>query len=279
MIHTIITDLDGTLLDKQQRISILNQQTLQKAIDAKLNVIFATGRRLRATLKLAEYFHGNITIISNNGQATSYFPHNLMQSSEYFEPSQIEFVVNVMQKKKLLPIFHVNFFLQGIDLVASRECQDPVYLSYLSKKEENIAYKDPLQIQDTVENVLIICYLCSSYKKLEQIQLECKAMASAAKLKTVLTRIPGVGPCLEFLPSNISKWSAIEKFLLQNKLPQKGTISFGDELNDMEMIQNAEIGVAMNNADSRLKKEANIISQFSNQESAVAKELLRLKIL
>jgi HAD superfamily hydrolase (TIGR01484 family) len=67
-IHTIVTDLDGTLLSADGSISELNRKVLQKAIDSGLLLILATGRRFYSTYKLASYFTGTLPLICNNGQ-------------------------------------------------------------------------------------------------------------------------------------------------------------------------------------------------------------------
>jgi ribonucleotide monophosphatase NagD (HAD superfamily) len=40
----LITDLDGTLLDSQGRVSDRNRQAIERARDVQIEVVFATGR-------------------------------------------------------------------------------------------------------------------------------------------------------------------------------------------------------------------------------------------
>ena len=47
-------------------------------------------------------------------------------------------------------------------------------------------------------------------------------------------------------------------------------MAMGDEENDLSMISWAGYGVAMGNAVPTVKKEANIISRFTNDQHAVA---------
>lgn len=46
-------------------------------------------------------------------------------------------------------------------------------------------------------------------------------------------------------------------------------VSFGDASNDMTMINNSDIGVAMINASEDLKKIANYVTDKSNNENGV----------
>ena len=54
------------------------------------------------------------------------------------------------------------------------------------------------------------------------------------------------------------------------------TITFGDGVNDLEMLRDAGLGIAMANARPEVKRVAKLTSQFTNEESAVAKEIATL---
>ena len=56
------------------------------------------------------------------------------------------------------------------------------------------------------------------------------------------------------------------------KIDIKDTIAFGDNFNDIEMIEYAGIGVAMGNAEETLKQKSDYIT-LSNEEDGVGKFL------
>lgn len=53
-------------------------------------------------------------------------------------------------------------------------------------------------------------------------------------------------------------------------------VAFGDGTNDIPMLKFAGSGVAVANAKPAVKQSANVVSSFTNNEDAVALELLRL---
>lgn len=71
------------------------------------------------------------------------------------------------------------------------------------------------------------------------------------------------------LPKEISKYSAIEKILNKDGLQIDYVLAFGDDENDIELIQKSGIGIAMGNALSDVKKVANFITK-SNNDNGVA---------
>ncbi|CAM4319542.1 Cof-type HAD-IIB family hydrolase [Zobellia nedashkovskayae] len=73
---------------------------------------------------------------------------------------------------------------------------------------------------------------------------------------------------IEVAPKSVSKLSAI-KSLLQEGESLEHVISFGDNYNDIEMLQNSGHGVAVGNAREEVKAVANAVT-MSNTENGVA---------
>lgn len=61
-------------------------------------------------------------------------------------------------------------------------------------------------------------------------------------------------------------------------IAKDNVIAFGDQLNDMEMVRDAGIGVAMGNAYPDLKQVADIVTDDNNNDgiAKVLKEILNL---
>ena len=74
---------------------------------------------------------------------------------------------------------------------------------------------------------------------------------------------------LELLPEGVNKGTAVEVLAEYMKVPIKEVVCFGDNLNDLEMIQKAGLGIAMGNGHLDLKKAADIIAP-PNTESGLA---------
>ena len=63
----------------------------------------------------------------------------------------------------------------------------------------------------------------------------------------------------EFFSPTISKAVGIQKVLDYYHVSRQQTYAFGDGLNDMEMIEYCEVGVAMGNAVEALKQKADLV--------------------
>ena len=63
----VFVDLDGTLKNNNQKISIRNKEIIEKLFDIGILVVFTTGRQLNYTISLSKQFSASNYVISSNG--------------------------------------------------------------------------------------------------------------------------------------------------------------------------------------------------------------------
>ena len=66
-VKMFVTDLDGTLLNKEHRISAENKKAVQEAVAAGVVVTIATGRMYESALPYAKELEVDVPIITYNG--------------------------------------------------------------------------------------------------------------------------------------------------------------------------------------------------------------------
>ncbi len=74
---------------------------------------------------------------------------------------------------------------------------------------------------------------------------------------------------LEIFMKGVEKYKGIYKISQIENIENKAIIAFGDGLNDVDMIEKCGVGVAMKNALSVVKKNANFITDKSNSEDGI----------
>jgi hypothetical protein len=77
---------------------------------------------------------------------------------------------------------------------------------------------------------------------------------------------------LEFLDVRVNKAAGLEALAAAYGIDPAEIVAFGDEENDIPMLQRAGLGIAMANASSDVKKAAHRVSQWTNDEDGIAKE-------
>jgi len=81
---------------------------------------------------------------------------------------------------------------------------------------------------------------------------------------------------VEFLQKGVNKGSAIRDFCNAKNISIDQVIAFGDAENDIEMLTEAGHGVCLANGAVPTKKAANYVSEFTNDQDGVARELVKI---
>ena len=74
----------------------------------------------------------------------------------------------------------------------------------------------------------------------------------------------------EINTQNVDKWTAISNLISKLGIKREEVIAIGDNVNDKTMIENAGLGVAMENSAPYIKEIADIVTS-NNNEDGVAK--------
>jgi Cof subfamily protein (haloacid dehalogenase superfamily) len=80
---------------------------------------------------------------------------------------------------------------------------------------------------------------------------------------------------LEIMAPDIDKGTALRRLADHFELPMEQVMAIGDGGNDIEMLQAAGVGVAVANAEGRVKAVADVITERTNNEGAVAEVFRR----
>lgn len=101
-----------------------------------------------------------------------------------------------------------------------------------------------------------VCFLESKTVPFEQIKREFEG-----KFEVIQCTVPAFGKDSgELMVPDIHKAIAIEKVLTHLNIPRENTFGFGDGINDIEMLEYCNTGIAMGNAREQLKAVADDIT-------------------
>lgn len=265
--HLIVLDLDGTLLTDKQQISEKTKATLMKAKEAGHQVMIATGRPFRASQLYYNELMLNTPIVNFNG-ALIHHPKNEAWKTVH-SPIDLSVVYDVVDS--------VDRY-QYENLIA--EVMDDVFIHV-----ENETMMDIFKMGDprvTIGNLR---------GNLHEDPTSLLIHAEEANVPIIRDHLESVHAELiehrrwgapfhivEIVRKGLNKAVGISLVAKDLNIPRERIIAFGDEDNDLEMIDYAGIGVAMSNGIDDLKNIANEIT-LSNNEDGIAKVLIeRLKL-
>ena len=73
----------------------------------------------------------------------------------------------------------------------------------------------------------------------------------------------------EISAENINKWRAIEELSRILNISKEEIMAIGDNVNDIQMIENSKIGVAMDNSRDEIKLRADYITKSNDEDGVV----------
>lgn len=250
-------DMDGTLLNGEHELSKRAIASLKKIANAGLIVLLATGRMTSAVTKHLEKLGTPGLVVSHNGALVKDVKTGKIY---HHETVSANVVAKILEMLHGATVVHFNY-------------DDRIYLTvanphsdrYSQELQVTLTYIDSLkQLEGNPTTVLLI----DSFEVLQQMLIAVSAQFPG-QFDYVLAPWYGDVWRLQFLAANTSKGKGVLQVAKRLGVKPEEIISFGDNYNDMEMIQSTGLGIAMGNAVPELKQAADFVT-LSNQDDGVA---------
>lgn len=258
----IVLDMDGSLLDDNKKISQKSVNFLKKVQAYSYKIVLASGRPFRAVKPYYEQLGLDTLVICYNG-AVIYNP----QTSKFLYKKTYprEYILNIVET-----IGESNF--ENIVV------EDFNHLEYLEKNDVlNVfahAYDMKITYGDFKTNLPkepLSCVFALKDKK--DVPLFIKLGANK-KHRNINVRFWNGTLLAETYFSDINKYTSLLKVLEYYNIPIENSICFGDGDNDLEMVSQAGIGVAMKNSTSKfLKQSADMLTLEDNNHDGITETL------
>lgn len=257
-----VCDLDGTLLNDKDLITEKNAAALKKLQDKGVEVVIASGR---TELLMKQYISQlNIRyLIACNGAVVKDTAENKMIYSRMLARDVAAYIVNYF--------FHhgLNFLVYTESSVLSNKGnQRAEYLESVNKslpihQRTPITYfdADTMRIMDKEEIIKILL--------VEKNKHICDWVFNQLKKFSNISMVSSARGMLDIWASGISKGSALKELSRKLQINLEEVIAFGDNYNDIELLQEVGMPIAMGNAVDEIKKVAKFIT-LSNKEDGIA---------
>lgn len=258
MIKMIALDLDNTLLNSDKEISTRNAAVLKQLHEQGIRVVLCTGRPINAIWPYIEQLGltkpDDYTITFNGGLVI-----NNASREHLFELG--------MEKTDLMPLFEYikaeKIPLNVLDFERVYELNDypgSIYRTVLKNIEfNNLAMRD---LPETTYSKAVMA--------IEPAELSTIIENLPADLKVHYHAVQSQPMIMEFLPKHLNKAVGLKALLDHFNEDFSNLMAFGDADNDLEMIEAATQGIAMENGLPNIKAAATAITD-TNDNDGVAK--------
>ncbi len=266
--HLIAVDLDGTLLKDNKTISQKTKEIIQKAKELGHIVMIATGRPFRSSEMYYNELELDTPIVNFNGA----FIHHPKDPNWglFHSPLDIRVAKQIIDACRSFQ-FH-NIIAEVMDEVYFHY-HDEKLLDIFSMGNPKITTGDLGRYLTDSPTSLLIHTNENDLRKIRQHLSDVHA--------EVIEQRSWAAPwhVIEIIKSGLHKAIGLKKAADYFDIPRERIVAFGDEDNDLEMLEYAGRGVAMGNGIDQVKAVANDVT-LTNEEDGVGvylAELLNIK--
>jgi len=260
MIKLIASDLDGTLLNDEWKISPRNIEAIRQAVEKGVKVTLATGRMAAATRKYARELGLDVPIITYHGALVE---QALSGEVLYRKVVPVELAAEIIDHL-LKKDIHTQVFIKDKVYVRQSNAYSEAYGKMNSLQVEEVDFEKLLREEpEGMEKILCI----GEEDVLKRVADELSG-TYAGKLHFTSSK----ANFFDMIHPEVNKGNALKALADQWGIMANEVMACGDSLNDSEMITYAGIGVAMKNAHPQIISIASYVSS-SNCEDGVAEAI------
>ena len=251
----IALDLDGTLLDSQERVSPRNRGAIESALAAGIRIVLVTGRGVDMPIRVSRELGLNLPVICCHGALTKDFGANrtlghIPVPLQYAKP-MIEF----SEREGLsVAIYAEEFFyrLEGSQLHMD-DMRGPAWRQVKT-------FADVMHTAPTFIRFL-------GRESVTAMEAEFRDLPLHFKYETWLDFVE-----CAVTSRDATKQRALARLCADFQVPPERVLAIGDSRNDVPMLRWAGIGVAMANALPEVREAVKHVTA-SNEEDGVAQAI------
>lgn len=257
----IAFDVDDTLLTTEKVISPKTKQALLNAQKNGIKLCVASGRLPYGVKPYAE----ELDVLNNGGYYLGFNGGAVLNSGNeligttYLDSKYIEPVYEVLRPTNVTTMVH-----KGDIIYADRKVNDYTHI-------EPDVIGLPLNLVDDIAEFvdwkLHKILLCGEPGELKEV--ESKLKAKFADDVDIYLSAPWF---LEVMPNGVNKGLGVEKVCADMGISMDEVMAFGDNYNDIPMLEMAGLGIAMGNADGEVKNSADYVTDTCDLDG-IAKAL------
>lgn len=269
MYKLALIDIDGTLVDRNGNVPKKNIEVIQKAVKNNKIVTICTGRNIYKTIPIIKKIGIEVPVVCMDGTLIYNPKNNKIIKDLKLQDDEIEFIFDVSSNKdayvEISDGYKYYKYIKDKSFLKYDNFNDHNFFGYIKSYFGGIRYLNNFNKLKNIKGPIYqVVVAAESY------------ITNNIKNEIYLGSFGDI-EIRDYLWDNylfINK-KGIKKSMGMNMLCEifnvslKETIAIGDEMNDLDMIEAAGVGVAMGNAVESVKRVADFITD-SNDNSGVA---------
>ncbi len=267
MYKAVISDLDGTLLDENHRLTNFTIETVNKIVEKGIKFYIATGRNYKQAKAVMDGLGLTTPMIVSNG-------------ARIHDKNGEVIYENLLGQKEVDAILGIDYTQYGKDIILNLFSGDDWIieegsLEKVIKNHPEINRVDAIEIkrENLQDYDILKFFFVGKYEELIELEKEILKKTEGNVAVAFVSDI-----VIEIFNKTTNKANAAKFLLETEEIKIEDTVSFGDGENDFELLTQMGKGYAMGNAIKRLD---NLLPEGfehikKNSENGEAEKLIEL---
>jgi len=269
-IRLLATDIDGTLLNPQFKISEGDLMALRRAHAAGIEIVLVTGRRHRFALPIAQQLGFDLWLISSNGAVTRSLAGETFHR-DMMPAATCRRLVGAMQEFRGNTVLTFDTEVKGAIVLERVDELGESIRRWLEKNMEYIEFVVPIEnalVSDPVQAMF-----CGTMARMSQALQALNGAGMDGSVTVLRTEYPDRDlSMIDVLNAGCSKGHALERWARHRGYRREEVMAIGDNHNDVEMLEFAGHPVIMGNACEELRGRGWTVTR-GNDECGIAAAL------
>ncbi len=268
-IRLLALDVDGTLAARGDEVTPRTREALARARTAGIEIAIATGRRYRTTMRVVEALGLPVDTVCLGGALVKDGTGTTLHTSS-FDESDFATLHKLARDHGQAIVCHRDSASKGgadFSIDADVEWNGPTRLYW----EQNDAWghrAGGFGIESCPDALVIGSFGHERNLRVLQAAVE-RAHPERFHPSLIPTRLLDAW-YLELTPRDVSKWTGLRALAAKGGIPSEAICAVGDQVNDLPMLREAGMAVAMGNAVDAVKRQAHWVTGRCDGDGIVA---------
>lgn len=285
MYKLIAIDLDGTLLNSYGEISDKNKKAIKKAKENGTQVVIASGRHITSVKSFAKEINSENYSICGNGAILYDMKNDEILYNKFIDKEKILEIIDVCEQNSIYyniytetEILTRTIAYSALFYKQENEKKDSKYQTNIKVVEDLYNFvkddKSNNYIKVTIydDNLSIFNRIIQKLREIEDIDVLDVGHMSRKMIKVNNEDVEIKYYYTEITKNDVNKWNAIKVLMNKLNIGANEVVTIGDNVNDKEMLENAGLGVVMENSAEYVKEFGNVVVK-DNDSDGVAQAI------
>ena len=276
MIKLLASDLDGTIIDNNNQVTKDDLNVIEKLNNTTVNFAICTGKTYSMTKDICDKLNPTYGIFGNGTQIVNLKTGEEIKRNVISNEKAIE-CLKIVSKSDL----HIHIYTEN-KIIAQQQLKYMAYRNYM-------LYKDQVQFEvvESLENYIkekkpnILKLVISGEKDLKNLKekIEKEEDLTAIQIRKYNEYkdkiINQEYEYLDIVPRHVTKYDALKQLSQYLNIQNDEVMAVGDNINDIEMIKYAGVGVAIGGSYEEVIGVASYVTQNTVRNGGFAEAVYK----